>query len=365
MNDALTPLGNMGQNLFDPPDVAGWDLGRSWFSTGSMLARMNFASALAANQKFNLATAARGNASSPDELLSFVLDALRTPSVGADTRAALLAYVDRFFALYADNVHRHGTPALPQRWFQALRDEFGADCDVLTVESPTGKPLSSVLSFYFRGELLAYYAGDDESARDLACNDFKYWELMRHACARGCRIFDYGRSKAGTGPFSFKKNWGFEPMPLSYEYRLFKRDEIPQNNPLNPKYRAFIAMWRRLPISVANRLPDSPHGSLFSPLHLHTGQTTSDRIGVSLMTSRCCPWQVVQVLSSHHKSTAIESLAGSIAPTLPAMCANCSRMLGSAFTRPSISFCSCSSQLSESACACFACSFALPGKVLA
>jgi FemAB-related protein (PEP-CTERM system-associated) len=164
------------------------------------------------------------------------------------------ASVDRFFALYADNVHRHGTPALPKRWFQALCDEFGADCDVLTVESPDGKPLSSVLSFYFRGELLAYYAGDDEAARDLACNDFKYWELMRHGLARGCTVFDYGRSKAGTGPYAFKKNWGFEPTPLHYEYQLYKRDAVPQNNPNNPKYKLLIEAWRRLPIGLANAL---------------------------------------------------------------------------------------------------------------
>jgi hypothetical protein len=37
---------------------------------------------------------------------------------------------------------------------------------------------------------------------------------------------------------------------LSYEYRLLKRDSVPQNNPLNPKYRALIAIWRRLPIGV-------------------------------------------------------------------------------------------------------------------
>ncbi len=164
------------------------------------------------------------------------------------------AGVDRFFALYADNVHRHGTPALPKRWFQALRDEFGADCDVLTVESPDGKPLSSVLSFYFRGELLAYYAGDDETARDLACNDFKYWELMRRGCARGCTVFDYGRSKQGTGPYNFKKNWGFEPTPLHYEYQLYKRDAVPQNNPNNPKYKLLIEAWRRMPIGMANWL---------------------------------------------------------------------------------------------------------------
>jgi len=93
VNDALTPLANMGQNLFDPPDVAGWDLGRSWFSTGSMLARMNFASFLASNQRFNLAASAKGNAGSPEALLAFVLDALKTPAYDNEVTNALLGYL--------------------------------------------------------------------------------------------------------------------------------------------------------------------------------------------------------------------------------------------------------------------------------
>ena len=162
--------------------------------------------------------------------------------------------VDRFFSLYADNVHRHGTPAMPKRYFAALLKAFGTDAEVLTVTAADGRALSSVLSFYFRDEVLPYYAGDDESARDLAANDFKYWELMRRACSRGLKVFDYGRSKQGTGSYSFKKNWGFEPMPLHYEYCLFKRGDVPQNNPNNPKYQLMIKTWRRLPIQVANWL---------------------------------------------------------------------------------------------------------------
>ena len=162
--------------------------------------------------------------------------------------------VDRFFALYADNVHRHGTPAMPKKYFKALLKEFGADCEILTVTASDGHPLSSVLSFYFRGEVLPYYAGDDEAARDLAANDFKYWELMRRSCERGIKVFDYGRSKQGTGSYAFKKNWGFEPRPLHYEYRLYNRDAIPQNNPSNAKYKLLIAAWRRLPVGLANWL---------------------------------------------------------------------------------------------------------------
>jgi len=151
-------------------------------------------------------------------------------------------------------VHRHGTPALPKRYFQTLLDEFGTDCEILTVTGPTGQALSSVLSFYFRDEVLPYYAGDDEAARDLAANDFKYWELMRQACARGIKVFDYGRSKQGTGSYAFKKNWGFEPRPLHYEYCLYQRDAIPQNNPANAKYKLLIQTWRLMPLKLANWL---------------------------------------------------------------------------------------------------------------
>jgi FemAB-related protein (PEP-CTERM system-associated) len=176
-------------------------------------------------------------------------------------RHGLRAEIDetpaRFFELYADNVHRHGTPPLARSYFARLIETFRDACEVLTVVDAHGTPVSSVMSFVFKDEVLPYYAGDTAAARDLAANDFKYWELMRRACERGLRTFDYGRSKRGTGSFDFKKNWGFEPTPLAYEYRLLRRDDVPQNNPLNPKYRAFIALWRHLPRGVANAL--GPH----------------------------------------------------------------------------------------------------------
>ena len=139
--------------------------------------------------------------------------------------------VERFFGLYADNVHRHGTPPFPKRYFEALKRVFGRDARCSPCWTRSGVPVSGVLTFYFRDEVLPYYAGDSVAARELAANDFKYWELMRRACERGFRVFDFGRSKRGTGSFDFKKNWGFEPAPLSYEYVLLRGDKIPENNP--------------------------------------------------------------------------------------------------------------------------------------
>lgn len=160
---------------------------------------------------------------------------------------------NRFYRAYSESVRNLGTPVFSRKYFSLLKETFGSDCEILSVIK--GKELiSSVLSFYFRDEVLPYYGGGREAARACKGNDFMYWELMRRACMRGVRIFDYGRSKKGTGSFRFKTHWGFEPEPLHYEVRLFRGDKLPEVNPTNPKYRALIALWKRLPLPIANVL---------------------------------------------------------------------------------------------------------------
>jgi FemAB-related protein (PEP-CTERM system-associated) len=161
--------------------------------------------------------------------------------------------VERLFTAYATSVHRLGTPVFPKKYFALLKSVFGDDCEIQTITNQ-GRIVSSVLSFYFRDEVLPYYGGGMPEAREVAGNDFMYWELMRRACERGVKVFDFGRSKVGTGAFDFKKNWGFEPQRLHYEYQLHRSREVPDNNPLSPKFQLFIKMWRQLPLPVANGL---------------------------------------------------------------------------------------------------------------
>ncbi|MGH8605113.1 MAG: FemAB family XrtA/PEP-CTERM system-associated protein, partial [Gammaproteobacteria bacterium] len=173
--------------------------------------------------------------------------------ISAGLRSELDADTTRFYRIYSESVRNLGTPVFPARYFKALKQIFGPQCDVLTV-TQNGLALSSVMSFYFRHEVLPYYGGGTRQARELKANDFMYWELMRRAVAKGIRIFDFGRSKRGTGSFSFKRNWGFEATPLHYEYFLVKSREIPDINPMNPKYTALIALWQRLPLPVSRLL---------------------------------------------------------------------------------------------------------------
>lgn len=93
IDSVRTPLAQMGQTLFEPPDVAGWELGQGWFSTSGMLARMNFAASLAFNQRYNLGRAAANSGSSPESLLSFVLDRLTPAPYDRQPYGELLNYL--------------------------------------------------------------------------------------------------------------------------------------------------------------------------------------------------------------------------------------------------------------------------------
>lgn len=157
----------------------------------------------------------------------------------------------RLFGVYSESVRNLGTPVFTRRYFDELKREFGEECETLVVTSQ-GKPVSGVMSFYFRDEVLPYYGGSTRVARDLAANDFMYWEVMRRACERGCRMFDFGRSKRGTGAFDFKKNWGFTAQPLFYQYIMRRGKAPPDINPLSPKFRTFVRAWKHLPVPVAN-----------------------------------------------------------------------------------------------------------------
>lgn len=157
------------------------------------------------------------------------------------------------YAVYAESVRNLGTPVFPQRLFDAVMDAFADDADILTV-CHEGRPLASVLSLYHRGAVLPYWGGGVFAARTMRANDVMYYALMNHARARGCDRFDFGRSKVDTGAYHFKRNWGFEPQPLSYAHWTADGQAPRDVNPLSPRYKAKIALWQKLPLAVANRI---------------------------------------------------------------------------------------------------------------
>lgn len=155
------------------------------------------------------------------------------------------------YSVYAESVRNLGTPVFPRSLFEAVLGSL--DSDILTV-SHHGRPVASVLSLYHGDTVLPYWGGGTLAARALRANDRMYFELMRHARAQGCERFDFGRSKTGSGAWSFKRNWGFEPEPLGYASWTAPGAPRRDADPTSVRHAARIALWRKLPLALANRL---------------------------------------------------------------------------------------------------------------
>lgn len=159
-------------------------------------------------------------------------------------------FLPQFYSILARNFHGLGTPVFSYLWFANLLKIFGDQALVLLVREENGQHIAGVISFFFKDRVLPYYAGSLTQYRNLAPNDFMYWKLMEYAWEKGFKVFDFGRSKKDTGSFSFKTHWGFKPEPLSYQYVLHRKKELPDISPVNPKYQAIIKIWRKMPLSL-------------------------------------------------------------------------------------------------------------------
>jgi FemAB-related protein (PEP-CTERM system-associated) len=161
--------------------------------------------------------------------------------------------LDPFYTLYSHSVRNLGTPVFPRSLFENLLLEFETECRILVVRHET-RPVAAVLTFFDRGEVLPYYGGALRDAFRLGVNDFMYWSLLCYGMENGYKIFDFGRSKRGSGSFDFKRHWGFEPTPLHYQYELLRQRALPDLSPRNPKFSIAIEMWKRMPLWLSRRL---------------------------------------------------------------------------------------------------------------
>ncbi len=96
---AISEMRKMGQDLYFPPDVNGWPNGEEWLSSANLLARYRYAEAVAfqavKDRKVpsRLEKPSQASSSGVERWIDDWAAYIHTP-ISADTRRALLAYVD-------------------------------------------------------------------------------------------------------------------------------------------------------------------------------------------------------------------------------------------------------------------------------
>jgi FemAB-related protein (PEP-CTERM system-associated) len=154
--------------------------------------------------------------------------------------------LEEFYELYAQSVHRLGTPVFSRELFSLLQSIFPRQCRLFGVRKGT-QAIAGVMCLYFRDEVLPYYAGALAEFYKDSPNNFMYWSLIAQSCGEGLRHFDFGRSKKGTGSYSFKSSWAMQVSELPYRYQLVKAKDVPHMSPVDGKFQKAVELWKRMP----------------------------------------------------------------------------------------------------------------------
>jgi FemAB-related protein (PEP-CTERM system-associated) len=161
--------------------------------------------------------------------------------------------VGDFYRVFARNMRDLGTPVYPRRLFDEVLSAFPEAARVFLVRLGR-RPVAGAMALEHRGTLEVPWASSLREHASRCPNHLLYWAAIRHAIARGCTTFDFGRSTPDGGTYRFKHQWGARPQPLAWEYLLREDRALPDQGPTNPRFSLAIAAWKRLPMAVANAI---------------------------------------------------------------------------------------------------------------
>jgi len=158
-----------------------------------------------------------------------------------------------FYAVYARNMRDVGTPVYARRFFDEILAAFPGRARVLVVRLDR-RPIAAAVSFQTRRTVEVPWASSLREFNSFCPNHLLYWRAIEAAVAEGADTFDFGRSTPDGGTYRFKTQWGAVPVPLHWEYPYLAGGGVPDQGPTNPKFSAAIALWKRMPLGLANAL---------------------------------------------------------------------------------------------------------------
>lgn len=180
---------------------------------------------------------------------------------GFSTRSGGLDLLDEFYDVLSESWRNLGTPIYRKKYFQRILEEF-PDKTALFVVSGAGEPLAAAFNGYYRNIVEGMWAGTRGDGRRMQATYVLYWDMVKDACRRGCRLYHFGRSTANSGGEQFKNKWNMERRQLYWQYALPASAEMPELNVDNPRFQVAIRAWRRMPVGLTRLLGPLVAGSI-------------------------------------------------------------------------------------------------------
>jgi serine/alanine adding enzyme len=170
-------------------------------------------------------------------------------SFGMTSEIGGIELLDDFYRIFSQNMRDLGTPVYGRNFFAEILRAFPEDTFICVVRHEKNAVAVSLLSGY-RDRIEAIWSSSGQEYLSLKPNFYLYWNLLCFAGQRGYQLFDFGRSSVNSGTHEFKSQWGAQAQQLYWDYWVPNGGVLPELNPQNPKYRAAIWLWQKLPVPV-------------------------------------------------------------------------------------------------------------------
>lgn len=164
--------------------------------------------------------------------------------------------LDRFYEVFAVNMRDLGTPVYSKRFFEEVVASFPQTATVCLVDHGD-RTVAGAIALSHRDVLEVPWASSLREFRSQCPNNLLYWKIIEHGIDTRHASLDFGRSTPNEGTYHFKEQWGARPEPLFWEYVMLGARGLPNLSPSNPKYRAAIEVWTRLPVGLTKLI--GPH----------------------------------------------------------------------------------------------------------
>jgi FemAB-related protein (PEP-CTERM system-associated) len=165
-------------------------------------------------------------------------------------------YLDEFYPAYARTMHEMGTPAYGAGFFKKVLEEFPRHFTVVLVRQKQ-EVLGGIIAATFKSTIYNIWWGMLPNTYKIHSCHALYWEIFKYGCANGFTDVDLGRSEINSGTYQFKHRWPAEPVPLFEQFYLNGNSQIPaigSERIGELKYRLFVKVWQRIPLSLTNAL---------------------------------------------------------------------------------------------------------------
>jgi FemAB-related protein (PEP-CTERM system-associated) len=156
--------------------------------------------------------------------------------------------LDDFYSVFCRNMRDLGTPVYGYGLFGSILAQFPQAAELCVLRAGR-EAAAAALVLHGKGVSEVPSASCLREYNASCANMLMYWNLLDRAVQRAQAVFDFGRSTVDAGTYKFKKQWGAEPEPATWQYYL-RTGSTTEMRPDNPRYQRWIRIWQRLPVGL-------------------------------------------------------------------------------------------------------------------